>query len=68
MWNWMLQAYGAFIILGGVGALLVALLVPEDQPDRRKTAFAILKLVLGAGTGIAAVATVAIKLAEAGLL
>jgi hypothetical protein len=67
MWDWMLHTYEALIIFAGAGALLVALLVPENQQDRRRTAFRIFKLVLGAGTSVAAMATIAIRLTGTGL-
>jgi hypothetical protein len=56
MVNWILGAFGAFVVVAGIGALLVVLSVPEDQPDRRKVAFGVLKLVFGAGIGSLTVA------------
>jgi transcriptional regulator GlxA family with amidase domain len=63
-----MPAYVCFTALAGAAALLVALLVPEDQPDRRRTAFDILKLFFGSGSCLTALVGGVNHLAQAGLL
>lgn len=67
MWDWLYAVYGGFLILLGAAAALVALRVPENDKDRRKTAAGILKVVLAASAVTAAPAIIAVRLTETGL-
>lgn len=66
--QWLWPTYAGFIILLGAAGALVALLVPEEDQDRRRVAYGIVKLALGASTGITGLATAVVRLSEAGLL
>lgn len=68
MWAWILPYYLCFTLLAGIAALLVALFVPENQPDRRKTAFRIVKLFFGASSGLTLLVSAASHLSQSGLL
>lgn len=67
MLEWLWAANAGLIILLGATAGMVALFVSEDQRDRRKTAFSIVKLTAGTSTCLTALTTAAIRLTDAGL-
>ena len=65
MWIF-LSASGAFVIVSALPAVGVALFQPDQR--RRKDAVQVLRIVLGTGTALGGIATVLIKLHEAGLM
>ncbi|HEV3361999.1 MAG TPA: hypothetical protein VG247_34745 [Pseudonocardiaceae bacterium] len=66
MWTWLLSGYAVLFLLVTGAAAGVALFVRD--PVHRADGFRVLKLTLGASTGSAGLAALAVKLHEAGLL